>query len=830
MKLSLDERNKNMKNFRIYGPRTNEESQREKKHRNVARKAAAEGFVLLENNGVLPIKPQKIALYGAGARMTVKGGTGSGDVKERYSVNIEDGLKNAGFTFPNTLSLDRFENSFKKRMAQWKADIEEKCKSYSPIKTMDMFIMIGEHPKPQPGDAPVLDDELSGETDTAVYVLARQAGEGGDRKKEKGDYYLSDIETQGLKKLSAHYKKLILVINCGGVIDLSILDEIRIDAVIFYAQGGMEGGNALADILSGKVTPSGKLTDTWGRNYEDYPSSEAYSYLNGDVENEDYKEGIYVGYRYFDSFNIKPRYAFGYGLSYTSFEIETYETAVEKTNVQVRVKVKNLGGNYSGKEIVQLYLKRPNVRYDGEDKSLVAFAKTHTLSCDSGEEIVLSFDMAEQGVFNGEKRCFVLEKGEYGLYIGDSSDNITLCSVIRLENDVVIEKISDADFGKPAFEDIKSKNKLAVYPDNIKRYIIPEDSFKTKVSEKFENNFSGKIKKILSTLTDKEKISLVVGGGYLIKCFNNVMGAAGRTATGLIKRGIPNIVLSDGPAGLNVNQSTAYTKNGNLRYPDGVPEEWQWGWLNRFSRFAKYIPGKVFHVYHYMTAFPSETLQAQTWNVELVEEIGEAIGIEMLETGVSVWLAPGLNIHRNPLCGRNFEYYSEDPLVSGKMAAAITKGVQKNDGVGVCIKHFCCNNQEENRTGVSENVSQRALREIYLKGFKIAVKEAQPWTIMTSYNKVNGKYVVNSRDFCTEVLRDEWRFNGLVMSDWNSTEQCSYEEAVNAGNDLIMPGTGKVKKELYNALKYGKLNKTQLENSAMRTLSLVFSSETAKGF
>jgi beta-glucosidase len=323
---------------------------------------------------------------------------------------------------------------------------------------------------------------------------------------------------------------------------------------------------------------------------------------------------------------------------------------------------------------------------------------------------------------------------------------------------------------------------------------------------------------------------LVTGGGYSIRCYNNVMGAAGRTCTKLLKKGIPNIVLSDGPAGLNVNQSTTVMPDGTPRYPDGLPKDWQWGWLNKVGPLLKGKPGKGKTVYRYMTAWPSETVLAQSWNAELLEEVGRAIGTEMLEIGVSVWLAPGLNIHRNPLCGRNFEYYSEDPLVSGKMAAAITRGVQSRKGVGVAQKHYCCNNQEDNRTGVSANVSQRALREIYLRAFRIAVTEGKPWTVMSSYNRVNGKYVCNSFDFCTRVLRQEWGFTGLVMSDWNATEVCSYAEAINAGNDLIMPGTPAVTKQLEKDLKTGVLYRDALNLSAGRVLELIFKSDTCKEF
>ena len=308
------------------------------------------------------------------------------------------------------------------------------------------------------------------------------------------------------------------------------------------------------------------------------------------------------------------------------------------------------------------------------------------------------------------------------------------------------------------------------------------------------------------------------------------MGAAGRTCTTLLRKGIPNIVLADGPAGLNVNQSVVIMKNGSPRYPDGLPEDWRWGWLKHMERFVKARPGKGRAVYRYMTAWPSETVLAQTWDTDLLEQVGQAVGREMLEIGVSVWLAPGLNIHRNPLCGRNFEYYSEDPIISGKMAAAITRGVQSCGGVGVTVKHFCCNNQEDNRTMVSENVSTRALREIYLRAFQIAVTEGRPWTVMTSYNRVNGKHVCNNREFCTGILRNEWGFKGVVMSDLNATDQCSHAGAINAGNDLLMPGSSAVEKALDQALADGALDRDALTISAGRILELIFRSETCKDF
>ena len=772
--------------FNCYGATSPKVSVREIEHRALARRAAAEGIVLLENNGILPLKPQKIALYGGGSRMTVKGGAGSGDVHERYSVTIEEGLKNAGFFFGSTLWMDRFSGKYQSELKQWREVLENDIKKFNPIQTMQMFIYIGEHPKPCPAVTPILPDELC-DCDTAIYVLSRQAGEGFDRHVEKGDYLLSDIEVESLKLLSKHYKHLILVLNCGSVIDLSILDEIKADAVLFIGQLGMEGGNALADVLTGKVNPSGRLTDTWAKKYEDYPSADTFGHRNGDLENEEYSEGIYIGYRWFDKNGIPPRYPFGYGLSYTDFE----RKILHFDNSSVQIKVKNTG-EYAGKDALLIFEEKPKGYIDCEKRALIAFAKTPIISAGESRVVTIPIDLFTSATFDEEKCAFVISKGAHGIFLGDEK-----IGEINIDKEIIGKKLSlitTGDFEERDFE------------------------------------ASPKAKAILSKLSDKDKIRLVVGGGYAIRCYNNVMGAAGRTCTKLLKKGIPNIVMSDGPAGLNVNPIAAIGYEGFPRYPDGLPEDWKWGWLNIFEGMLKRFPLTKKTVYRYMTAWPSETVQAQSFDTELLQEIGRAIGREMLEIGVSVWLAPGLNIHRNPLCGRNFEYYSEDPVVSGKMASAVTRGVQSCGGVGVSQKHFCCNNQEDNRTKTSANVSQRALREIYLRAFEIAVKEGKPWTVMSSYNRVNGRHVCNTYDLLTRVLRDEWNFSGLVMSDWNATEQCSYTDAINAGNDLIMPGNEGVVKALLCDLECGKLNKKALDNSAARVLELVFKSETCKDF
>ena len=759
-----------MKRFQAIGATSPEESRREKDHRALARRAAAEGIVLLANNGALPLEAGKIALYGPGSRRTVKGGSGSGEVHERGSVTIEKGLLNAGFTFPTTLWMDRFEQRYRADVAAWRARIDKKIEGLGPLRTMQMFDIIGKNPAPCPASNPIQPDEITDKTDTALYVLSRQAGENHDRRVEKGDYLLSDIERDNLRLLSEHYRTLILVINSGGVVDLSVLDEVRIDAVLFFGQGGMEGGNALADILTGAVCPSGRLTDTWAMRYEDYPSANTFGHRNGNLEEEDYAEGIYVGYRWFNRNGIEPRFAFGHGLSYTSFDVECKRA----TQSEAVVTVTNTGAA-SGREAVPVFISH------GGRRDLAAFAKTGLLDPGEHETLTIPYDLKHIAPFNEERNAFVLEAGTYEVSVGGS---------FVLDDEIV---------------------------------------FPVTRARRTEQR-SEKIMTLLGKLSDREKIKLVTGGGYGVRAYNNVMGAAGRTSTALLRRGIPDIALADGPAGINVVAETSIRKSGLPGYPNGLPAEWSWGWLKRIEKPMEKLFSGGTPIYRYMTAWPSETLLAQTWNIGLLEEVGRAVGVEMLEAGVSVWLAPGMNIHRNPLCGRNFEYYSEDPLISGKMAAATARGVQSSGGVGVCIKHFCCNNQEDNRLGVSANVSQKALREIYLRAFEIAIGEGKPWTVMSSYNRVNGRYVCNDPELLTRILRDEWGFDGLVMSDWNATNSCSHVAAINAGNDLIMPGNKAVEKALAAALRTGELNREALDRSSARVLEMIFKCDACRDF
>lgn len=816
-----------MEKFRIYGERTPEPSAFELSNRALSREAAGEGFVLLRNNGVLPLKAKKLALYGAGARLTVKGGAGSGDVRERYSVNIEDGLKNSGFDIVGASWLDRFTVDYERAKAEFREMVEKAIKGYPVWKVMDMFVKIGEYKMTYPTGDAIQPADLTDETDTAVYVVARQAGEGEDRRAAKGDFLLSDLEVDNIRLCSEHYRSLVVVINCGGVLDLSPLDEMNIGAIILYGQAGEEGGNALGEMFSGRASPCGRLTDTWGKSYADYPTASA---REKETLEEDYREGVYVGYRWFDANEITPRYPFGYGLSYTAFETCADAVSVEESEVRIIATIRNTG-DFSGKEVVQCYLAKPNLRYDGERLSLAAFAKTRLLQPGESDRLTLAFDVRDLAVYDENNAAFVLEAGDYGVYLGENARDNSAVAVLRLSRDSVVERCENKLPKRGDFADFKPAARTIEYPQSLPRYEIT--GVKTKINDytRKRPEVSQKTRRFLETLSNKELALFAMGGGYFTRQFNRVEGACGNTTSRLVKKGVPNIIMSDGPAGVNILQQTAYTKGGAVRYIDELPEEWQWGWLKKVVPKIKtlFAGKKHTRVYQYCTAWPNATMLAQTWNTGLVEHVGEGIGREMRRMGVTLWLAPALNIHRDPLCGRNFEYYSEDPLLSGSMAAATTRGVQSQGGVGVTIKHFACNNRENDRMQMSSNLSERALREIYLKGFRIAAGE-RPWSLMSSYNRINGVYSPNSEELLTDILRCEWGYTGLVMSDWNAVDQCSIAKAVKCGNNMIMPGRPDVLKTIRRELIKETLTRSDLIPGAAYALELIFSSATSKGF
>ena len=810
--------------YRFFSNHTPEVTRREMENRNLAREIAREGIVLLENNGLLPLKKhEKIALYGAGGRMTIKGGSGSGDVRERFSVNIEDGLKNVGFKMTTTAWLDTFDADYIAKRKAWKDDLDRKMKG-SGFNGMWQVLM--DNPFLFPVGHRITEKDLSPETETAIYVVARQAGEGADRHIEKGDYLLDDIEYENIRFLTEHSPHTVVVINCGSMMDLRFFDEIgKIDALVFFSQGGEEGGNALADLLCGDASPSGHLTDTWGKRYEDYPSWSTYSDQNGDVQDEYYYEDIYVGYRWFDAKGIKPRYPFGYGLSYTYFSLEMKSLEQTGSCVSLQVEIRNTGEIFAGKDVAQAYIAFPESPVHREQKALCAFAKSGTLQPGEMETLTLSFDLKDFAAFDEENACFRLWAGKYILLLGRSAEEVQPVGTVYLKEDIITENVRHACAPVKEFTKVSISAPGTWNTENCPTVEMDASCFETQ-----QHDYSGNtryhdplVDELLSRLSLKDKVEFLCGGSLFGKCYNNTPGAVGRTTSGFVKKKIPNINFGDGPAGLNVFQDMVITRSGNQKFLSGMPESYNYGIMKKLTPFLKGKPSDGHTLYQYCTAWPAPMLCAQTWNCDLMKAQGEGVAREMQEIGISLWLAPGMNIHRNPLCGRHFEYYSEDPFLTGSMAISVTRGLQDRGGVGVTVKHFACNNQENNRNEMSAHLSERALREIYLKGFRMVVEHAKPWAVMSSYNCINGIYNGNNPDLLISILRNEWGFDGLVMTDWNSITPTKGNNVLcpASGNDLIMPGNRKAKAEILRAVHEGKLSQEAVDICVSNVLRLI---------
>lgn len=775
-----------------------EVTQTEKEHRALSRRAAAQGMVLLENNGVLPLRRgSKVALYGYGARYTVKGGTGSGAVNNRGSVSIDEGLRSAGFTVCTDQWLDDYDMRYQKARKDWEEGILERSG-----KPLDFFKLYYEHSS-NPLQAPLGAPIPRAEADTAIYVVSRISGEGADRKAKKGDYYLSDPEMEMLERITSLYRNTVLVLNVGGVMDLSFLDSMKVSAVVLMSQAGMEGGNALADVLSGSVNPCGHLTDTWALNYGDYPGSADFSHNNGNLYEEKYSEGIYVGYRYFDTFSVPCRYPLGYGLSYTTFQF-AWGAPEKDTEIRVPVTVTNTG-SCPGRKVVQLYCSCPVGRYPKEKRRLVGFAKTRLLEPGESQRLVISFPVTMLESWHTGKAGYYMEPGEYYLFGGPDLGALTLCGVLTLRELRWVQKLDnicplldclkELEPSRDAMNEWRTgfaEQAVGAPALDIDDLVLPRPTPDYAALPTGSDDGEVKNDPLLGRLSVEEKAKLCCGrlrtaaADFIGSAAVTVPGAAGETTWDLEQaHGIGHIVMADGPAGIRLTQKYQVGDDGMPMDLTGVEKL-----LNRCFGHEFLQEGRQVH-YQFCTAIPIGTLLAQTYDGALLQEVGAMIAREMEQFHIRLWLAPGLNIHRNPLCGRSFEYFSEDPLISGFAAAQITRGVQSVGNCGTTIKHFACNNQEENRMGVTATVSERALREIYLKGFEYAVRWAQPMALMTSYNKINGVHTANSYDLCTKVARLEWGFEGIIMTDWTTTNGhgASAAKCMAAGNDLVMPGT-----------------------------------------
>ena len=833
------------------GTTSPEVTQRETDHRKLAREAAAEGFVLLENKDhFLPLaKGSKVGLYGAGAIRTIKGGTGSGDVNERDSVNIFQGMKNAGYGVTSSEWLEDYDKLYVQARLDWKNEIFTKLNG-DDTKFFDAYSAT---PFFMPSGNPIDEEKAAADgADTAFFVLARIAGENKDRFDTEGDYFISKEEKAILAQVSRCYKNVVLVINTGGLMDLAFVEEFdNIRSILQYVQAGQEGGNAFADVVSGDVTPSGKMTDTWAKDYYDYPGAEVYSYKSGDLMKEKYEEGIFVGYRYFDTFEVPVRYSFGYGMSYTDFEIRTDDIKVSgrgmmNPKVSVTVTVTNTGDTYAGKEVVQIYASCPQGRLVKEFRRLAGFGKTKLLAPKESQTMTITFPLYQLTSYEEESASWILEPGMYGIWVGNDLNTSVLSGALELDEKAVMtacenicplkEKLNEIS---PDAEKVQAREAAWQNEVREKRMSVIELKAAEIPTEKVDyqpvpEELPGKAGKIVESLSVDQLALLATGDPG--RAQGNALGSAGISVPGAAAETSPcaseepwnvtTIALVDGPAGLRLKREYQ-VDNGKIVASDFLA-------ALEGGFFSKPQEKRGTTYYQFCTAIPVGTLLAQSWDVELIKRVGEMIGHEMELFNVTLWLAPGMNIHRNPLCGRNFEYYSEDPLLAGMMAAAMTLGVQKVPGCGTTIKHFACNNQEDNRMGSDSILSERALREIYLKGFEIAVKDAQPMSIMTSYNLINGVHAANCYDTCTKAARDEWGFAGAIMTDWTTTNvqiqgECTAAGCMRAGNDMVMPGLPEDHENIKKELADGTLTMAELKRCIYNTVNIVLQSNMYEG-
>ena len=796
----------------------------ELRHIEDLRKNLAGCTVLLKKDGSFPLEsPCALAAYGSGVRRTIKGGTGSGEVNSRYSVSIEEGLRDAGFTLTDTDWHTDYEQVRQKAHKAFLAQLKKDAKA---AKLNYLIYGMGKvMPEPE------YDLPLNAEGDAAIYVVSRISGEGNDRTPLKGDIRLTDSEVRDILALDKKFSRFMLVLNVGGVVDLSPVMSVR--NILLLSQLGVETGSALADILLGKANPSGKLTTTWAA-YESYPAMPDFE----DMNETRYREGIYVGYRHFDTFGKKALFPFGYGLSYTEFHLGSPEVEVNGAHVTVRTDVENIG-TMAGRQVVQVYLSKPAVRLDEPKQELCAFAKTRALAPGETQTLTCSFALPEMAAYDAGTAAYLLEAGDYPVRVGVSSAETAPAAVLHLDKTVTTLQAKNV-LGSTDFTDLAVPAAPIQRPENVPVIEIDPAAI---ACETVGYDRPEEILPEVDALSKEDAALLLIGDfDPNAKGFASMIGTAGRHVCGAAGescgkvKDIPPMIMADGPAGLRLAKEyfeDAKGKHavGNASMPDSItemlsgPMKWVMSLIGGSGKPKRGCEIKT----QYCTAIPIGTALAQSFDTEFVQQCGDIVGEEMERFGVHLWLAPALNIHRSIRCGRNFEYYSEDSLVSGKMAAAMTRGVQAHKGCGTTIKHYAANNKEYNRTRNNSMVSERAMREIYLKGFGICVRESQPKAVMTSYNLLNGTHTAEHRGLIMDILRAEFGYQGIVMTDWvtpmtgdarsaHRDSQAQYVAA--AGGDLFMPGSKRDYDNLLQGIDSGAVTLEQVKISASRVVRM----------
>ena len=712
-----------------------------KEHVALSKTIATEGTVLLKNDGILPLsKGIRIVPFGRGYGDFILGGGGSGVVYCEKSVPLADSLlamQEKGEIEVFSPLIDHYRAEAKKEYDALR-DLPPKEKNLvlrgSPAKYIKVPAALYEKAKKFGG--------------VALYCLSRFSGESADRPAGEGGFALLKEEIEEIDRLIRDFDKVVVILNICGMTEVAPLAENPgVSAILYPAFGGMMAGESLTDLLFGISYPSGRLQDTFARKLEDYPSTESFlespDYVN-------YTEDIFVGYRYFETFcPEKVIYPFGYGLGYTDFALSVTGTEQKGTKITLTVSAENTG-IFPGKEVVQVYLSAPQGKLGKAAKVLCAFEKTKELMPEEEQTLSLSFDLRDFASFDDlgkiEKSAFILEKGEYTVFVGKNVRDCEKALSVKLKENEIVKKCHSYMVPTELKERLLANGKMEKLPQAKKearplKMIRLAEKAPEKPLSLVQALDEDRLDAFLDQLSPREIGTMLYG-----HTANNasMTGFIGLYPDRWDAKAIPQIPTADGPAG--------------LRIPEGRD---------------------IFSTY-----FPCAMTVAQSWNPALCRKIGAAGAKEVKENNIGIWLTPALNIHRSPLCGRNFEYYSEDPFVSGIFAAAAVKGIQSQK-IAACIKHFCCNDKETNRKQCDSRVSERAIREIYLRGFEIVVKKAHPWTLMTSYNKVNGARSSANWDAINGILRGEWGYDGVVMTDWNV--HSTLQEEISAGSDVKMP-------------------------------------------
>lgn len=767
----------------------------------LCRVAAAEGAVLVKNeNNILPLtNDEKISVFGRTQIDYNKSGTGSGGaVNAPYVTNITEPLIKSGVVQVNRELYNTY--------LEWiKTNPFEKGDGWATQPWFQKEMPITQE----------MVTKAASVSDKAIVVIGRTAGEDQDNSDKSGSYYLTADEHTMLKNVSEAFENVCVLLNVGNIIDMSFVEKYNIKCVMYIWHGGMEGGNAVTDLLTGKVSPSGKLTDTVAYNIADYPAHKNF----GDKTENIYAEDIYVGYRYFETFYPeKVIYPFGYGLSYTTFKMSDINSTFDGDNFTVNITVTNTG-NFCGKEVVQCYYSAPQGKLGQPKFQLCAYKKTKELSPLESQTVTFNFSIKSLATFDdtgitGFENCFVLENGIYNIFVGNSVKNLTFAVSGELQDTVLVKKSSDAAAPTKAFNRIKPiKNgdkfdclaeavsiKTSSLKERINQSRLPELEYTGDCGFKLKDVISGKctIEQFVSQLSVEDMRALVKGEGmYSQKVTSGTAGAFGGVTNSLLDYGVPVVCVSDGPSGIRLDSG----------------EE--------------------------ATSMPIGTLLASTFNDELIEQLHVYEGLELASYKIDALLSPGMNIHRSVLGGRNFEYFSEDPLLTGKMAAAVCRGMH-SVGAGTVLKHFACNNQEAGRNTYNAVVSKRALREIYLKGYEIAISEGNATAIMSSFNLINGYHSAGNYDLTTAILRDEWGFKGIVMTDWWARMNCMGEPAsknnlkqmVLSQNDLYMVCKSAESKpdNIVEGLDSGYITRRDLQNCSINILNYILNTYAYKRF